>query len=149
MGGKTLSNFHSPEILAAGAGMLCRHRVDGSWEQHQTEASCPVQQKDYSETFHLIDKGNGKESKFDLGGQTKGHRSWTCGSLTSAWEILIQCMMLCVKSTLLSDESWQWMIASTFLPITLCRLGLRWESVMPNILLHVVTQNNYKYYITH
>ena len=70
---KTLSNFHSPEILAAGAGMLRRRRVDGSREQHQTEVSCPVQQKDYSETFHLIDKGNGKESKYDLGGHSKGH----------------------------------------------------------------------------
>jgi hypothetical protein len=42
-------------------------------EQEQKEVSCPVQQRDYSETFHLIDKGNGKESKYDMGGQTKGH----------------------------------------------------------------------------
>jgi hypothetical protein len=72
---KTLSNFHSPEVLAAaaGSGMLRRRRVDGSSEQEQTEVSCPLQHKDYSEKFHLIDKGNGKESKYDLGGQTKDH----------------------------------------------------------------------------
>ena len=70
---KTLSNFHSPEVLDVGSGMLRRRRVDGLREQNQTEVSCPLQQKDYSQTFHLIDKGNGKESKYDLGGQTKGH----------------------------------------------------------------------------
>ena len=42
-------------------------------EQEKTAVPCPEQQKDYSETFHLIDKGNGKESKYDMGGQTKGH----------------------------------------------------------------------------
>ncbi|KAL7525349.1 hypothetical protein ACHAXR_000966, partial [Thalassiosira sp. AJA248-18] len=70
---KTLSNFHTPEVLVAGEGVLRRRRVDGVREQERTEVSCPVQQRDYSETFHLIDKGNGKESKYDLGGQTKGH----------------------------------------------------------------------------
>ena len=33
---------------------------------------CPVRQKDCSETFHLIGS-NGKESKYDMGGQSKGH----------------------------------------------------------------------------
>ncbi|KAL7526484.1 hypothetical protein ACHAXR_001514 [Thalassiosira sp. AJA248-18] len=70
---KTLSNFHTPEVLPAGEGVLRKRRVDGVREQNKTEVSCPVQQKDYSETFHLIDKGNGKESKYDMGGQTKGH----------------------------------------------------------------------------
>ena len=37
---------------------------------------CPVQNKHYSETFHLIDKGNGKEVKYDLGGQIKAH-NWS------------------------------------------------------------------------
>lgn len=70
---KTLSNFHSSIVLPAGDGLLPRRRVDGVQEQDQTEVSCPLQQKDYSETFHLINKGNGKESKYDMGGQTKGH----------------------------------------------------------------------------
>ena len=70
---KTLSNFHTPEILEAGSGVNRRRRVDGMREFDSTAVRCPLQQKDYSETFHLIDKGNGKESKYDLGGQTKGH----------------------------------------------------------------------------
>ncbi|KAL7536120.1 hypothetical protein ACHAXR_006945 [Thalassiosira sp. AJA248-18] len=70
---KTLSNFHTPEVLVAAEGVLWRRRVDGLREQERTEVSCPKQQKDYNETFHLIDKGNGKESKYDMGGQTKGH----------------------------------------------------------------------------
>lgn len=70
---KTLSNFHSAEVLDVGLGMLRRRRVDGVREQEYTAVSCPKQQKDYSNTFHLIDKGNGRESKYDMGGQTKGH----------------------------------------------------------------------------
>ena len=70
---KTLSNFHSPKLLAAGSGVLRRHCVNGVRERTPTEVPCPEQQKDYCETFHLIDKGNGKESKYDMGGHTKGH----------------------------------------------------------------------------
>ncbi|KAL7527968.1 hypothetical protein ACHAXR_007787 [Thalassiosira sp. AJA248-18] len=64
---KILSNFHTPEVLVAAEGVRRKRRVDGVREQEMTEVSCPVQQKDYSETFHLIDKGNGKESKYDMG----------------------------------------------------------------------------------
>jgi hypothetical protein len=46
--------------------------------------SCPAQQKDYSETFHLIDKGNGKEKKYDMGGQSKGH-NWAPKLLMRFW----------------------------------------------------------------
>jgi hypothetical protein len=70
---KTLSNFHSPKILEARSGVLCRHQVDGQPELTPTEVPCPEQQKDYCETFHLIDKGNGKESRYNMGGQSKGH----------------------------------------------------------------------------
>ncbi|KAL7525970.1 hypothetical protein ACHAXR_001243 [Thalassiosira sp. AJA248-18] len=74
---KTLSNFHKPEVLAAAVGVLQRRRVDGSREELQTEVSCPVQQNDYSETFHLINKGNGKENKYGMGGQIKGDKLGT------------------------------------------------------------------------
>eukprot|EP00956_Cyclotella_meneghiniana_P038739 scaffold159386_cov22-Cyclotella_meneghiniana.AAC.1 len=70
---KTLSNFHTPELLPAGMGVNRRKRVDGVREYESTPVQCPLQQRDYSLTFHLIDKGNGKESKYDMGGQTKGH----------------------------------------------------------------------------
>ena len=65
---KTLSNFHCPKILAAGAGVLRRRRVDGKRERDKTEDDCSEQQKAYSETFHLIDKENGKDRKYDMGG---------------------------------------------------------------------------------
>jgi hypothetical protein len=81
---KTLSNFHKPSILPAGSGVLRRRRVDGSREKDRTEVSCPTQQKDYSQTFHLIDKGNGKESKYDMGGQTKGH-NWAPKLVMRYW----------------------------------------------------------------
>ena len=70
---KTLSNFHSPKVLSAPEGMLYIPRVNGLREQHKTEVSCPEQQKYYSETFYQIDKGNVKESKYNMGGQKKGH----------------------------------------------------------------------------
>ncbi|KAL7527939.1 hypothetical protein ACHAWF_002369 [Thalassiosira exigua] len=73
---KTLSNFQSPKILAAGQGVLRKKKVDGKREQTQSEVPCPLQNKDYSETFHLIDKGNGAEKKYDLGGHSKTH-NWT------------------------------------------------------------------------
>jgi hypothetical protein len=74
---KTLSNFHPPTILAKGAGVLRKKRgMDGKRERTRSEVPCPVQNKHYSETFHLIDKGNGKEAKYDLGGQSKQH-NWS------------------------------------------------------------------------
>ena len=38
--------------------------------------SCPEQNRDYSKTFHLIDKGNGDEAKYDIGLQSHKH-GWT------------------------------------------------------------------------
>jgi hypothetical protein len=45
--------------------------MDATWsrENDRTDVSCLTQQKDYSQTFHLIDKGNGKESKYDMSGK--------------------------------------------------------------------------------
>ena len=73
---KTLSNFHSPKLLPAGSGVRRKRRVDGKREQHKTEVSCPAQNKDYSETFHLIDKGNGAEATYDMGGHSWTH-NWS------------------------------------------------------------------------
>ena len=39
---KTLSNFHLPEVLAIGAGMLRRGKHDGVWDAHKTEVPCPA-----------------------------------------------------------------------------------------------------------
>ena len=70
---KTLSNFHMPRILPVGFGVSRRRRIEGVRERDPTEVTCPEQQKAYSETFHLIDKGNGKEKKYDMTFNSKGH----------------------------------------------------------------------------
>ena len=53
--------------------MLRKKKVDGKRERAQSEVPCPVQTKAYSETFHLIDKGNGSEANYDMGGHSKTH----------------------------------------------------------------------------
>ena len=65
---RTLSNFHPPKILQD--GLLWNRRVGGVWERHQTSVSCPEQNRDYSKTFHIIDKGNGAEAKYNIGLQS-------------------------------------------------------------------------------
>ena len=62
---RTLSNFHSPEVVQD--GLQRKRKVDGLRERAQTPVPCPIQNKDYSETFHLIDKGNGAEFKYNIG----------------------------------------------------------------------------------
>jgi hypothetical protein len=47
---KTLSNFHSPDVLEVGLGMLRKMRVDGKRDRDKSEVPCPVQMKDYYET---------------------------------------------------------------------------------------------------
>ena len=65
---KMLSNFHSPVIIKDGVQRQCE--------------TCSVRQRDpvgvpiliqgvaYCETFHKMDKGNRKEAKYDLGGNS-------------------------------------------------------------------------------
>ena len=70
---KTLLNCHGPEILPAGDGVSRKRRgEDGKRERELTEVSCPAQMKYYCRTFHPIDKGNGFERPYDMGGE-----SWT------------------------------------------------------------------------
>ena len=73
---KTLCNFHGPEVLEVGSGMRRKRKVDGRREQNQTEVPCPAQNKVYSDTFHLIDKGNQNEAHYNMGGHSKGH-NWS------------------------------------------------------------------------
>jgi hypothetical protein len=71
---RTLSNFHRPENLEAGMGVLRKMRdKDGKRERHKMDVACPAQTKDYCNTFHLIDKGNGAEASYDLGGKSQLH----------------------------------------------------------------------------
>jgi hypothetical protein len=71
---RTLSNFHSPNIVEDGLNR--KRKVDGKREQAQTPVPCPEQNKDYSETFHLIDKGNGAEAMYDIPLESHSH-GWT------------------------------------------------------------------------
>jgi hypothetical protein len=70
---KTLSNFHSPDVLEVVLGLLRKMRVDGKRDRDKSEVPCPVQMKDYCETFQLIDKGNGAEAHYDMGGKSRTH----------------------------------------------------------------------------
>jgi len=66
---KILSNYHNPTICPEGSDVMRKKKGDnGRREIHQSPVSCPEQSKDYSETFNLIDKGNGEKAKFDMGG---------------------------------------------------------------------------------
>ena len=74
---RTLSNFHGPVILEAGRGVLQKKRGDdGKRERTKTEVPCPAQTRDYCKTFHLINKGNGAEANYDLGGKSRLH-NWS------------------------------------------------------------------------
>ena len=69
---KTLSNFHTPCIVEDGVKRK-RKNKQGRRDQYQTSVPIPSQTKDYCETYHLIDKGNGREAKFWIGGGSKKH----------------------------------------------------------------------------
>ncbi|KAL7540063.1 hypothetical protein ACHAXR_010796 [Thalassiosira sp. AJA248-18] len=73
---RTLSNCHQPEIVEN--GIKRRRRIDGKREREQIPVRVPLQQKYYSETFHLIDKGNAAEAWywFDIGFESHSH-GWT------------------------------------------------------------------------
>ena len=71
---KTLSNFHGALSLDAKNGVMRRGKDEnGSREMKQKAVSCPAQTKEYCETFHLIDNGNGREAKYDMAGATRSH----------------------------------------------------------------------------
>ena len=74
---KTLSNYHTPNILPEGAGVLRKKKgPDGKRLSQRDEVPCPEQNREYSETFHPIDKGNGAEATYDMGGKSRTH-NWS------------------------------------------------------------------------
>jgi hypothetical protein len=70
--------------LPAGSGVLCRRWVDNCERKIGQKSLALHNRKITSDTFHLIDKGNGKESKYDMGGQTKGH-NWAPKLVMRYW----------------------------------------------------------------
>ena len=83
---KMLSNFHSPDVLEVGLGMLHKMRVDGKRDRGKSEVLCPVQMKAYCETFHLIDKGNGAEAHYDMGKESHAH-NWSPKLVFQLWNM--------------------------------------------------------------
>ena len=71
---KTLSNFHSPSVLAGGIKRRKRNEETKKRDRDPSDVDCPVQQKAYCESYHLIDKGNGIEAKYhDLSTESHLH----------------------------------------------------------------------------
>jgi hypothetical protein len=71
---KTLSNFHGLDILKAGMGVMRKQRDNNSKQvSNRMVVPRPAQTKDYCKTFHLIDKRNGAEVNYDLGGESWLH----------------------------------------------------------------------------
>ncbi|KAL3765170.1 hypothetical protein ACHAW5_008589 [Stephanodiscus triporus] len=71
---ETLSNHHGATALDAENGFDAEGKdKNGSREMQQKAVPCPAQTKEYCNTFHLIDKGNGKEAKYDMAGASRSH----------------------------------------------------------------------------
>ena len=62
---KSLINFHSPIIIQD--GVQRQIKINNVRQQDSVDVPVPLQQKDYSETFHKIDKGKDVEAKYDMG----------------------------------------------------------------------------------
>jgi hypothetical protein len=62
----------------AGGGWCKSEEKGRGWEEGEGvgEVSCPAQTKYYCQTFHLIDKGNGAERPYDMGGKSRTH-NWS------------------------------------------------------------------------
>jgi hypothetical protein len=67
----TLSNYHAATVMEAEDGLM-RRAKDKSKKRamRQKAVLCLAQTKAYCKTFHLNDKGNGKETKYDMAGKS-------------------------------------------------------------------------------
>ena len=70
---KTLSNFHSPEIVKGGLQRRVRDLVTKRRDRDPSDVNCPAQQQTYCKTYHWIDKGNAIEAKYDLSTESHLH----------------------------------------------------------------------------
>ena len=65
-----LSNFHVMGVLQK------KRDGKGKREGMKSKVPCPAQTKDYCAIFHLINKENGAEVNYDLGGKSRLH-NWS------------------------------------------------------------------------
>jgi hypothetical protein len=71
---KTLSNYHGAMVLEPNNGLKRKGKDENKKrEMVQKNVPCPSQTKTYCKTFHLIDKGNGAEAKYDMSGKSRCH----------------------------------------------------------------------------
>jgi hypothetical protein len=71
---KTMSNYHGAAVLEAEDGLMRRAKdKSGKRVMRQKAVPCPAQTKAYCQMFHLIDKGNGAEKTYNMGGQSRTH----------------------------------------------------------------------------
>jgi hypothetical protein len=70
---KTLSDFHSPVILRGGMRRKKRNPRTKRRERDFSFVDCPDQQKTYCSTYHIFDKGNGAEAKYDISTESHLH----------------------------------------------------------------------------
>jgi len=85
---------------------------DRKRERTKTEVPCPAQTRDYCKTFHLIDKRNGAEANYNLGGKSRLHNRsqklifWFYNmALNNA---PTKCTRRLLNSTLQSGGFWTW-----------------------------------------
>eukprot|EP00957_Ditylum_brightwellii_P161639 12306868-Ditylum_brightwellii.AAC.1 len=71
---RTLSNCHPPQVIID--SLMRKKKTDGVRDRVQSPVPYPLQSKYYSEIFHLINKGNCNEAKYDIGMETHKH-GWT------------------------------------------------------------------------
>ena len=68
---RNVFNFHTPVVV--GKSLKRKRMIQGTREKTLSAVLCPQQNVVYLETFHLIDKGNGAEAKYDLARESKKH----------------------------------------------------------------------------
>jgi hypothetical protein len=71
---KTMSNYHNTTVLEAEDGLMRRAKDKGGKRAMcQKAVSCPALSKANCKTFHLINKGNGNEAKYNMAGKSRSH----------------------------------------------------------------------------
>jgi hypothetical protein len=67
---------HHQDVVQLSQYICFGHRGKGrDWKEGNASegSACPAQTKDYCKMFHLIDKGNGNEAKYDMARKSQSH----------------------------------------------------------------------------
>ncbi len=100
---KTWFNFHLPEILDSEFGVKQKKRDEnGRPERWQSNVACPVQME-YCTAFHLIDKGNGAEVSYNMGGKSRTH-NWTPKLVFQFYNIALNKIYKIYKGLVMAED---------------------------------------------